>query len=129
METIQAITDKLLELKGDKRLYYKTADIFTNAPLALIQLSMETQINTLEWVLGLPQSKFPLISNDKGVLIGIPEIEPDLSVNKIIINRNIWDNYGVFIGTKKVYDGADKADLLKYAATKYPQAKIIDKSN
>lgn len=51
---------KIAELKADKRMYYPTANIQINAPLALIQFSMETQLNTLEWLLGLPQSKFPL---------------------------------------------------------------------
>ena len=60
MKTEKDIIEKLEELKKDERLYYKTADVFTNAPLALMQLSMETQVNTLEWILGLQQSKFPL---------------------------------------------------------------------
>lgn len=50
----------LAEAKADERLAYKPADVFTNAPLALIQVSLEAQVHTLERVLGLPLSKFPL---------------------------------------------------------------------
>ena len=59
------ITEKLNELKSDERLTYKAATVFENAPLALIQLEMETKIHTLEWILGLPLSKFPLPKKKK----------------------------------------------------------------
>lgn len=57
----EEIEKKLAELKADERLYYPTATVFANAPLALIQLSLSSQINTLEWVLGLELSRFPLL--------------------------------------------------------------------
>jgi hypothetical protein len=60
MKNEEEIKNKLNELKSDERLYYPSADIQTNAPLALTQLSLEAQINSLEWVLGLTLSKFPL---------------------------------------------------------------------
>lgn len=47
-------------LKSDERNYYERATVFVNAPLALIQLQLSTEINTLEQILGLPLSKFPL---------------------------------------------------------------------
>lgn len=50
----------LMELKSDERLTYSPATIFANAPLALIQCSMEAQIHLLENLLDLPRSKFPL---------------------------------------------------------------------
>lgn len=52
---------KLEELKDDNRNYYKTATVFSNAPLALIQMSLSSQINLLEELLELPLSKFPLV--------------------------------------------------------------------
>jgi len=60
MKDKKELLQKLKELKDDERLTYNAATVFENAPLALIQLSAETQIHTLEWVLGLPLSKFPL---------------------------------------------------------------------
>lgn len=60
MKSEKEILAQLNELKSDERLTYKSADIFGNAPLALIQLGLENRVNTLEWVLGLPMSKFPL---------------------------------------------------------------------
>lgn len=60
MKNADAITAKLAELKSDMRLTYPPANIQINAPLALCQIEAETKIRTLEWVLGLPFSKFPL---------------------------------------------------------------------
>ena len=51
MKTKQEIETKLKEIKADKRLGYPTATIVENAVLALTQLSLEKQRNTLEWVL------------------------------------------------------------------------------
>lgn len=65
MKSEKEITEKLEELKSDERLTYAAATVFENAPLALIQLSVEAQIHTLEWVLGLPLSKFPLPKKGK----------------------------------------------------------------
>ena len=50
------------------------------------------------------------------------------SVKRVFIKRNIWDNYGLFVGNKKVLDGADKLDLMDRAAELYPNAEIIDKT-
>lgn len=51
---------KLEKLKSDKRNYYPIASVQINAPLALIQISLASQINLLESLLGLSESKFPL---------------------------------------------------------------------
>ncbi|MBT6051745.1 MAG: hypothetical protein HOG49_33495 [Candidatus Scalindua sp.] len=51
MKTKKEIQDKLKELKGDERLGYPAATVFANAPLALIQLGLESEIGILKWVL------------------------------------------------------------------------------
>ncbi len=61
MKTKEEILAELEELKKDERNYYPIATVFVNAPLALIQLQLSTKINTLESVLGLPLSHFPLV--------------------------------------------------------------------
>lgn len=42
------ISERLNEIKSDERLSYPTATVFENAPLALIQLGLESRINELE---------------------------------------------------------------------------------
>jgi hypothetical protein len=42
---------RLKELKSDERYNYKPADVFVNAPLALIQVDIEARVSALEWVL------------------------------------------------------------------------------
>lgn len=49
-------------------------------------------------------------------------------VKKVIIKVNVWGNYGLFIGTKKVYDSAKKYWILDYIETNYPNAEVIDKT-
>jgi len=61
---IMRLESKLAELKSDERLTYPTATILENAPLALIQLGMESQIHLLEDLLELPKSKFPLVKKE-----------------------------------------------------------------
>lgn len=51
MKTEEAIKAWIRELQADTRLKQPTATVFENAPLALIQLSLETQISTLEDVI------------------------------------------------------------------------------
>lgn len=60
MKTEKEIRDRLEELKQDPRNYYPLAEIFSNAPLALIQLDISSNIHALEFALDLPLSKFPL---------------------------------------------------------------------
>jgi hypothetical protein len=51
MKTKEEIQEKLDEVNADERLGYAPAQVHINAPLALIQLSLETQRDILEWVL------------------------------------------------------------------------------
>lgn len=60
MKTENEIRDRLNELMKDVRLTYPDASIQINAPLALIQVDAKATIHALEWVLGIPRSKFPL---------------------------------------------------------------------
>lgn len=53
MKTKEEIEKLLKEVESDERLSYPKATVFENAPLALIQLGLETQVATLKWVLGL----------------------------------------------------------------------------
>ena len=59
-------------------------------------------------------------------LKGIPEDVIDVTVKKVFVRRNVWDNYALFIGTKKVLDGANKDDLIERCKELYPNAEIID---
>ncbi len=45
----------LHEAEKDERLWYKPADVFINAPLALIQVELKAVCRTLRDVLGLDQ--------------------------------------------------------------------------
>jgi hypothetical protein len=49
-------------------------------------------------------------------------------VKKVIIKVNVWDNYGLFVGTKKVFDSSKKYWVLDYIEKHYPNALIIDKT-
>jgi len=51
--------------------------------------------------------------------------QPDYNVRKVIVRRNRWDNYGLFIGSRKVLDGADRERLMDRARELYPNAKIF----
>jgi hypothetical protein len=48
------ILDRLITLERDERLQYAPARVDVNAPLALIQVALETEVNALRWVLGMP---------------------------------------------------------------------------
>ena len=52
MKTKKEIQEKLKEIESDERLSYPPASIFLNAPLALIQIELETKARTLKWILG-----------------------------------------------------------------------------
>ncbi len=58
MQSEKEITARLNELLADERLYYPAATVKVNAPLALIQLSMEVEIHTLQRVLQQPLTSF-----------------------------------------------------------------------
>ena len=53
MKTESEIKARIKEILADERLAYKTATIIENAPLALIQLSMQIELHTLQRVLGV----------------------------------------------------------------------------
>jgi hypothetical protein len=60
MKTEKEIQKMIDEIKSDERLSYPPANVFSNAPLALIQMGEEAKLHALEWVLDQPLSKFPL---------------------------------------------------------------------
>ena len=51
--TKEEIQERIDEILADERLSYKTATIFENAVLALIQQSLEIELRTLQRVLGV----------------------------------------------------------------------------
>mgnify|MGYP003980191453 FL=1 len=51
MKTKAEIEKRIAELKADERLGYPPANVFTNAPLALIQVALKNEIMALTWVL------------------------------------------------------------------------------
>lgn len=57
MKTESSIRNRIATLLGDDRLHYRSATVFENAPLALIQIQMETEINVLSWILEEPPPK------------------------------------------------------------------------
>lgn len=57
MKSQEEIFKKLEKTKKDERLSYPKATVFNNAPLALIQLSLETTIDVLTWVLQDEEAK------------------------------------------------------------------------
>ena len=54
MKDQEEIQQKIDQILADERMSYKTATVFANAPLALIQHAMVTELHTLQWVLGQP---------------------------------------------------------------------------
>jgi len=51
MKTELEIKDKILEYTSDIRFGYPPVDVFINAPLALIQTSLDAKVDVLKWVL------------------------------------------------------------------------------
>ncbi len=58
MQTEEQITARLNELLADDRISYPAATVFANAPLALIQTAMETEVHALQRVLEVPLTNF-----------------------------------------------------------------------
>lgn len=54
------IKRRIAELKSDSRLTYDAANIQTNAPLALIQVSLKARIHELEDMIGADRTEFPI---------------------------------------------------------------------
>lgn len=51
MKNENEIEKELARLKADERLSYPSANVFINAPLALIQQDLESRVAILQWVL------------------------------------------------------------------------------
>ena len=51
MKKREEIEKRIAELKADERLGYPPANVFTNAPLALIQVALKSELMALNWVL------------------------------------------------------------------------------
>jgi len=51
MKSLKEVKSKAEELLADERLHYPPANVFVNAPLALIQVELTAKINILNWVL------------------------------------------------------------------------------
>jgi hypothetical protein len=60
-EDIQKRIDEILL---DSRLLDKTANVFVNAPLALIQYSLETELHTLQKVLDIELTNIKKIRHE-----------------------------------------------------------------
>jgi hypothetical protein len=56
MKTEQEIQQRIDEILEDERLSYKTATIFGNSPLAIIQWGLEVELHTLQSVLGVEKT-------------------------------------------------------------------------
>ncbi len=48
----EEIEKRINEILADERLAYKTANVFINAPLALIQMQLQVELHTLQKVIG-----------------------------------------------------------------------------
>jgi hypothetical protein len=53
VKTEQQIRARLAVIDDDERYHYAPATVFENAPLALIQTTLETEAQALAWVLGI----------------------------------------------------------------------------
>jgi len=58
MRTEKEVFEMLQEVEADKRLHYKSADVFINAPLALIQVELTCRANLLRKILDLPAVRY-----------------------------------------------------------------------
>lgn len=56
--TTDEILSRLQSIENDERLWYPAATVFVNAPLALIQVTLATEAQTLRNVLNLPLIKY-----------------------------------------------------------------------
>lgn len=58
MKSKKEIEAELASVESKEQLHYPSADVYTNAPLALIQTELETRAGVLRWVLGLPKRDY-----------------------------------------------------------------------
>lgn len=64
--TKDMILGRINRIKEDERLSYPVATVFANAPLALIQVQLLSELNALENVIGMPLSNIPLKKKSRG---------------------------------------------------------------
>lgn len=57
MRNADSIRLRLAELEADERHHYEPALVQINAPLALIQVSIQAKIDALKWVLNEKKTK------------------------------------------------------------------------
>jgi hypothetical protein len=60
----QEIEKRIDEILSDERLSYKTASLFSNGLLALIQLSLEVELHTLQKVIGVDLTDIKKLRNE-----------------------------------------------------------------
>ena len=61
----EQIKHRISEILADERMSYPTASVFVNSPLALIQFGMETELHTLQKILGLPLTNIKELRKEK----------------------------------------------------------------
>ena len=54
MKTENEVLAEIERLETDERYHYNSANVFVNAPLALIQVDIAARITILKWVLQIP---------------------------------------------------------------------------
>ena len=64
-EASQQIKKRISEILADERISYKTASTFSNAPLALIQWGLETELHTLQKISGVPLTNIKELRKEK----------------------------------------------------------------
>ena len=64
MKNGDEIAKKLAEVCGDERLSYPAANVSTNAPLALIQVQLESERRILQWVLDVGKTPEPFNAHE-----------------------------------------------------------------
>ena len=57
-EVIRKIQDRINIILSDERLSYPTANVFSNSPLALIQTQLETELHSMQKLLGVELTSF-----------------------------------------------------------------------
>lgn len=59
------IEERIEEILDDERMSYKSATIFENAPLAMIQYAMQIELHTLQKVLGVELTNIKKLRKEK----------------------------------------------------------------
>lgn len=62
--TTDQIKTRIMEILLDERISYRTATVFSNAPLALIQYGLVTELHTLQRVLGVELTNIEKLQNE-----------------------------------------------------------------